>query len=518
MQKSQEKGVLLSEKALEMDKMEATFGFRGDSNISEESTTRGLSEIENGTKEPEDKVFTEVENEIAPPDGGWGWAVCFAAFMTNFTVSGIICSNGIVLLALIDLYNESVSKTSLVGAIISGASMFGGPFVLLLVLFKASHRQIMMVGGVVSAAAAVASTFAPNIETLIFTYGVLAGMSLAMNFFAANIILGFYFTKKRALALGIANSGSGSGNFLLSYLTERSISFYGIRGTFFLIGGLLLNLTVYGALCRPLKPISKQSSSSSENQQTSTHEKRNIAFKSEDGSKGRQDKETASSCQSVNEGTDVQKIEKERVSVSQVLSLYCDKTIFKNKLFGLLAVIFLLWSVGDSMSIYLPAYADSVGLSRSEGALVISVVGFTSTISQIVVGFLADVVHIPISNLLCISLIGMVVTIASVPHCQSFAALAATAAAFSTSYNFGVALRIAMVAAVFGVENMSSGFSLISILMGIGYSVFPIGTGVVYDATRSFSIVFYAYSAIVSLAAILSFGLVYAQRKGQFVE
>ena len=25
-----------------------------------------------------------------PPDGGWGWVVCFASFMCNFIVDGIV--------------------------------------------------------------------------------------------------------------------------------------------------------------------------------------------------------------------------------------------------------------------------------------------------------------------------------------------------------------------------------------------------------------------------------------------
>lgn len=164
------------------------------------------------------KSVTKANTEIQPPDGGWGWAVCFAAFMSNFTVSGITATNGIILLGLRDLFNESITKTSLVSSFLSGATMFGGPLVLVLIIYKASHRQIMMLAGIIAVASAVASMFAPSVEILILTYGILARLSLAMSYFAGNIVLGYYFDKKRALALGIANSGTGCGSFFAELL------------------------------------------------------------------------------------------------------------------------------------------------------------------------------------------------------------------------------------------------------------------------------------------------------------
>ena len=75
-----------------------------------------------------------------------------------------------------------------------------------------------------------------------------------MSYFAINTIVGSYFSKKRSLAVGIATSGGGCGTIALTYLTEKSISLYGMPGTFILMSGVFLNIVVYGALCRPLKP------------------------------------------------------------------------------------------------------------------------------------------------------------------------------------------------------------------------------------------------------------------------
>ena len=81
---------------------------------------------------------------------------------------------------------------------------------------------------------------------------------MGISYFAGNTIVGSYFKKKRTLAVGIANSGGGCDAFAINYLIERSISFHGLRGTFLLISGLLLNFLVFGALCRPLKIVKKK--------------------------------------------------------------------------------------------------------------------------------------------------------------------------------------------------------------------------------------------------------------------
>lgn len=65
-------------------------------------------------------------------------------------------------------------------------------------------------------------------------------------------MVGLHFNEKRALATGVAMSGSGVGTFAISYLTERLLEWFGWRGTVLIIAGLVLNCCVCGALMRPL--------------------------------------------------------------------------------------------------------------------------------------------------------------------------------------------------------------------------------------------------------------------------
>lgn len=73
-----------------------------------------------------------------------------------------------------------------------------------------------------------------------------------MVFFTANVIVGMYFVKRRALAFSLANCGAGAGMFTLNYAVTQLLEHYALRGTLMILSGLILNIVVFGALCRPV--------------------------------------------------------------------------------------------------------------------------------------------------------------------------------------------------------------------------------------------------------------------------
>ena len=61
-----------------------------------------------------------------------------------------------------------------------------------------------------------------------------------------------YFDKRRSLACGLIMCGYSVGVFLLPPLIQLSISMYGWQGALFILGALVLQVMVCGALLRPL--------------------------------------------------------------------------------------------------------------------------------------------------------------------------------------------------------------------------------------------------------------------------
>lgn len=81
-----------------------------------------------------------------------------------------------------------------------------------------------------------------------------SGLGLALNFQPSLIMLNRYFDKRRPLANGLSAAGSPVFLCALSPLGQILQHEYGWRGGFLILGGMLLNCCVCGALMRPLEP------------------------------------------------------------------------------------------------------------------------------------------------------------------------------------------------------------------------------------------------------------------------
>ncbi|XP_029657794.2 monocarboxylate transporter 9-like, partial [Octopus sinensis] len=197
--------------------------------------------------------------------------VCLGAFTINFIVGGTIMSFGLILISLLNYFGDSRSKTSWVGSVTDGMSLLSGPLVSFL-LQRFTHREVVIFGTILSAFGFIISIWMPNVDFLIFTYGFIAGTGIGMAFITANVIIVLYFTSKRAIAVGIAMSGSGVGVFVYSFVVEALLQYYGWQGTILTLVGIILHIVICGAMFRPLQWIlnKKYFSGSSRNSDPST--------------------------------------------------------------------------------------------------------------------------------------------------------------------------------------------------------------------------------------------------------
>lgn len=204
---------------------------------------------------------SDLSDDIAP-DGGWGWIVCLGAFLINFILDGTMFSFGVLLLDLLDYFGQGKAKTAWVGSALLGMSMFMGPVVSIF-LEKYSCRQITIFGALLSSCAFIVSIFSPNVEVLIITYGVIGGIGFCMAYMSSLIVVGMYFNRKRAIATGIATSGSGLGTFAYAYMTNVLLDTYDWKGTVLILSGILLHVVACGMVYRPLRTRCRASEQSS---------------------------------------------------------------------------------------------------------------------------------------------------------------------------------------------------------------------------------------------------------------
>lgn len=65
-------------------------------------------------------------------------------------------------------------------------------------------------------------------------------------------MVGCYFHRRKALAYGIAMSGSGIGTFVLAPAVQLLIELYSWRGALLVLSAFVANLCVCGALLQPI--------------------------------------------------------------------------------------------------------------------------------------------------------------------------------------------------------------------------------------------------------------------------
>ncbi|XP_054729548.1 uncharacterized protein LOC129238524 isoform X1 [Anastrepha obliqua] len=202
----------------------------------------------NGNCDLVEDVLTPV-----PPDGGWGWMVVFGSFMIHLITDGMTYSFGLFYNEFLDYFNEGKGYTAWIVSIMVGVTYASGPISSSFVN-RYGCRAVTIAGAIISAICIVSSIFAQNVLTLIFTIGIGTGFGLGLIYLPAIVSVTTWFEAKRSLATGIAVCGSGFGTFVFAPLTEHLIGSFGWRGAMLIIGGIVLNCIIFGALFRPLEP------------------------------------------------------------------------------------------------------------------------------------------------------------------------------------------------------------------------------------------------------------------------
>ncbi|XP_013406562.2 monocarboxylate transporter 14-like [Lingula anatina] len=197
-----------------------------------------------------------TETETRAPDGGWGWMCVLGFFTVNILGAGMDRTFGVIYLILIDMFGSSAKLTGGILSVFSTCRYCLGPVSSSLAnIFTA--RKVVICGGLLSSLGLILSAFPPHIYYLFFTFGIVAGIGAAFGATPSAVIVGQYFHKKRALANSIASMGAGIGSLVLPPFLTYLVYHYDYSGQMLIMGAIMLNQVVGGALFRPLTPKRK---------------------------------------------------------------------------------------------------------------------------------------------------------------------------------------------------------------------------------------------------------------------
>uniref|UniRef100_A0A3B1K148 Solute carrier family 16 member 12 n=1 Tax=Astyanax mexicanus TaxID=7994 RepID=A0A3B1K148_ASTMX len=187
----------------------------------------------------------------AAPDGGWGWMIVAGCFITTICTRAVTRCVSIFFLEFQMHFSSDYSRTAWIHSLVDCTTMLCAPLGSY-IGNRFSCRVAVMVGGLLSSLGLILSSFASSLEYLYLSLGILTGLGFALCYTPAVAMVGSYFSERKALAYGIAMSGSGIGTFVLAPVVQLLIELYSWRGALLILGGFASHLCVCGALMRPL--------------------------------------------------------------------------------------------------------------------------------------------------------------------------------------------------------------------------------------------------------------------------
>jgi len=189
--------------------------------------------------------------DVTVPDGGWGWMVVLGSTLSHCLLPGLGRTFGVIYLVLLERFQESAGKTSLVLAIFNTCrQLFGTVAGMLAERF--SCRACVITGGVIMLLGCVISAFATSLFYLYISFGIITGLGGGLIFAPSYIIVAQYFDKKKGRAMSFATIGSGLGMIALAPILDLLLHHYSLYGCFLILGAIQFNNCVSGCLFRPL--------------------------------------------------------------------------------------------------------------------------------------------------------------------------------------------------------------------------------------------------------------------------
>ncbi|XP_026217928.1 monocarboxylate transporter 2 [Anabas testudineus] len=408
---------------------------------------------------------------VPPPDGGWGWAVVFGSFISIGFSYAFPKAITVFFKDIQIIFNASYSEVAWISSIMLAVMYAAGPISSILVNTYGC-RPIVLMGGCLCATGMILASFCNNVLQLYICIGVIGGLGLAFNLQPALTMIGKYFYKKRPIANGLAMAGSPVFLSTLAPLNQFLFNNFGWKGSFLILGGLLLNCCVAGSLMRPL---------------------------GQPPSKAKKDEELAIVTATTT---------KEKRTVWQTVNKYLDLTLFKHRGF----LIYLSGNVIMFLGFFAPivflaAYAKDMGVDEYSAAFLLSILAFVDMFARPSMGLLANsrwvrpkiqyffsfaVLYNGVCHILC-------------PLVESYTGLVLYSVFFGFAFGMVSSVLFETLMDLVGAQRFSSAVGLTTIVECCPVLIGPPLAGKLVDVTKNYKYMYFSCGAVVILASIWLF-------------
>ncbi|KAI9488484.1 major facilitator superfamily domain-containing protein [Zychaea mexicana] len=168
-----------------------------------------------------------------------GWFAVVGTFLVNFFVFGTVFSWGNFQRLYLEIYADQTDefRIAFVGTAANAMLLSTGLFIAPL-MCRLGNRRCMAIGAVLAPLGLILASFATQLWHLYLSQGILFGLGGSFVFSPSITLPSQWFIKNRALATGLAVSGSGIGGVCISPMAQSLITTIGYRNALRAMGGM----------------------------------------------------------------------------------------------------------------------------------------------------------------------------------------------------------------------------------------------------------------------------------------
>ncbi|XP_041484912.1 monocarboxylate transporter 2-like [Lytechinus variegatus] len=436
----------------------------------------------------------------------WGFVVLAGKFCHWAIMTGLLKSFSIFIPHLVELMGTSYAVIGLVCSVADSLGCLAAPLGAF-ILKRVTARNLGVFGALLCSSGMIGAAFCTRVLPL----GVcMATLGLGNVFLVITITTNLHqhFPAKFDVINTISLIGSPTGAFITPVITENLLEIYGLAGTILILGGLSFNLVVCALVLRP--PRRKRRWKGENDIEYMRVQKPDTDA---DKSEAVEDGVNSVPDMSSKSNTDDIKTKQRTTSwIDYIFDITNLSVLRRTPSFVLLLLPNLLMMVvWMGWTLFLVPHAESLGISQSKAAYLAMLGGFGGITGLICTSiFLVFYPQVALKLPAATSLIGAFVfflDLASSHYVfQAIHAFLIGVLIYHTSVYISVGVKYAL-----PDEDFTMGLGLAVFFYAIGTITGGMGSGLIYDLTQDYKLVFVAFGLAEILISIFYIGFVVVQ-------
>ena len=474
----------------------------------------------------EEKISDIVVKKPIPPDGGYGWVICFAVFMCNLLSHGPLYCFGILFHHLVNEFECTHTSVAFVGSIMVcfkfSAPIFASPFI-----DRYGCQALARFASLLSIVGFSIAAVSPYLLLVGIGYGAFGGMGLGISFLSCIVQCNEYFDKRRSIAIGIAMCGSSLSILIMGPWSNYILDYYGWRMVIW--SYVMFNVICYalGTLLKPL-PLEYDNETKLENGNIRQGPQTSIPLvpyeelsegtngsstfhpipvtERTNGTSSIQENDSKPNCKNIFQKATTYVLTFKRATVLAFQPIF--QPLFKiwvlHKLFVYFA-LFTPFTFLPNMIIHRNLTSNPENLIyRHEIGTIISCIGGGDALGRLLCGFACDYYGINSINVTTMICLTAAVSILIMVLSHSFIMYAISGWFYGLSIGPIASLSSPILVKLFGLGSLAPNYSLVLFFQGIFTIPGVVLGGYFYEFTQSYQLTFTVTSACFVVGGALS--------------